>query len=388
MSRIQTMLAMLLVAVPAVAEEDWGGMRQRASVAVRENELDEARRLYEKLCRGAPNAEDRAKGCERWREIAVQQGDRASCLAWAKVTKGAAATCPAAPEVLPAERKPKKNKTEDPAPPVAPPVEAAVCPPPQIPDSAEPASGTESNGLVYLRGGCFQMGSSSGDSNEKPVHPVVVSSFWLGKTEVTEEVYRAFVKATNRDAPGSSGLCNYGRPGRDKDPINCVTWQDAVDYCRWKYPDGGRLPTEAEWEYAARGEAGRTYPWGEVPPRGRVCWKQWDLDISAGGGTCPADSFPEGATPEGLRGMAGNVWEWVSDWYADHFASGLQRDPRGPSSGSARVLRGGGWLFVEASGMRGSLRLKYAPVDRNDLMGFRCARGGRASQPFKNKTAH
>lgn len=251
------------------------------------------------------------------------------------------------------------------------PAGAATCPPARR-RPAEPAAGTESSGLVFVPGGCYVMGSNDGDKDEKPPHPVILPSFWIGKTEVTAGAYRAFVQATNRDTPDTSGFCNYGKPDRADDPMNCVTWQEAADYCQWKYP-GGRLPTEAEWELAAGGAQNRRYPWGSAPPEGRVCWKR----LAGGKGTCPAASFPEGATPEGILGLAGNVWEWVGDWYADHHPAGLQRAPRGPASGQAHVLRGGSWLADDASWMRAANRIRGTPMFRGYDVGFRCARGVR-----------
>ena len=276
----------------------------------------------------------------------------------------------------PRGRSKKTSSASKPTPPSSvPPVADATCPPASPPMPGEPASGTESNGLVFLRGGCFRMGSNDGERDERPVHPVVLSSFWIGKTEVTEEAYRAFVTATNREPPPCGNSSSYGDMDRAKDPINCVTWQDAVEYCQWKYPTQpiGRLPTEAEWEFAARGEAGRTYPWGEESPDGQVCRDPEE----EGTGTCPVDSHPRDTTPEGIRGLAGNVSEWVNDWYVNHYEDGLQRNPSGPSSTKTRVIRGDSYFITKAAWMRGAFRNSDVPRDQNLSVGFRCARGAK-----------
>ena len=226
---------------------------------------------------------------------------------------------------------------------------------------------------VRIAGGAYRMGSADGSDDERPVHEVEVGTFEMARTETTVEQYGACVKAGACTAPRSSNKYdNWGKAGRERHPVNTVTWDHAVAFCRWA---GGRLPTEAEWEYAARGR-GRpvTYPWGEEKA---TC----DRAVMNGGGygcgedrTWPVCSKERGNTPEGLCDMAGNVWEWVSDWYdKGYYASSPRRSPSGPSRGSGRVLRGGSFGSY-AAGLRVSYRNVYSPGVASVVLGFRCAR--------------
>jgi sulfatase modifying factor 1 len=190
--------------------------------------------------------------------------------------------------------------------------------------------------VVTVKGGTFQMGSNSGDSNEKPVHSVTVSDYSMSKTEVTFEQYDLFCDATGSDKSDDEGW------GRGTRPVINVNWHDAVAFCEWMSKVTGktyRLPTEAEWEYAARGgnkSKGYTYSGGN------------DLDAvgwyykNSGRKTHPvAQKQPNEL---GLYDMSGNVWEWCSDWYDKvYYSDSPQTDPQGSNSGSRRVLRGGSW---------------------------------------------
>jgi len=231
---------------------------------------------------------------------------------------------------------------------------AAAVPTPRAP--AEPAPGRpESGRMVRIAGGTFQMGSNANEDNEKPVHAVRVGSFFMDVTEVTVGAYAACVRGGKCSEPDSDSSCNWKKTGRDKHPINCVDWNQATAYCGYT---GKRLPTEEEWEYAARGSAGREYPWGKGVPSQQLCWN--------GSSTCEAGSFSAGATPEGVMDLAGNVWEWTSSPYCPYNSKNC--------SETARVDRGGGWNITYPVYVRGAGRDRYAPSDRFYALGFRCAR--------------
>jgi formylglycine-generating enzyme required for sulfatase activity len=206
--------------------------------------------------------------------------------------------------------------------------------------------------MVYVPGGRFQMGAHEGDpdarSDEFPPHTVTLDGFWIDQTEVTNAQFAAFLNENgNSDEAGrkmielNRGYCQikqdaeeYSFGSAGERPVVMVTWYGADAYCNWV---GGRLPTEAEWEYAARGPEGSIYPWGDVAPN---C----DLVRSGDCGRSPTKvgSLPYGASWCGALDMAGNVWEWVGDWFGP-YVSQDQTNPTGPSTGSVRVQRGGGW---------------------------------------------
>ena len=178
------------------------------------------------------------------------------------------------------------------------------------------------------------------------------SSFELDVTEVTVDAYRSCVDAGTCGAPAPGENCNWGLADRGNHPVNCVDWHQAAAYCRWTHK---RLPTEEEWEVAARGVEGREFPWGNEPPNRQLCWAP-----TSGGHTCPVGSFPAGNNPEGVKDLAGNVWEWTSSTYAP--------------SNSSRVTRGASWDNGHASYVLASYRGRY-PVEYHDAnLGFRCAR--------------
>ena len=224
----------------------------------------------------------------------------------------------------------------------------------------EPAAPTppplagDDNPRIFIEGGTFMMGEDTDAA--RPVHQVTVSSFWIQEHEVTNEEYRRFV-------PG-----HRFPSGQERYPVVNVTWQQTMDYAASL---GGSLPTEAQWEFAARGAAGRTYPWGNEAP---TCDRAHYLECPGGGiggGTTPVMSKPDGATPEGVHDLAGNAWEWVRDWRGPYDAAAAV-DPTGPDSGSVRVLRGGS--FDNSPGnLRGSNRNNYGSGDAGGFNGFRVA---------------
>ena len=211
-------------------------------------------------------------------------------------------------------------------------------------------------GMVYVVGGSFQMGSKKGDNDEKPIHTVSISSFFMDKTEVTQAQYR---KVIGKNPSRFSGC--------DDCPVENVSWHDANAYAK---KVGKRLPTEAEWEYAARGgSVGSPTTYAGSNNIDAVAW----YDDNSGNKTHPVAQ--KQANELGLYDMSGNVWEWCSDWYDDdYYGRSPKNDPEGPSSGSYRVLRGGS-CHDASSKCRSSLRLRLYPgYGYGYYYGFRCVR--------------
>ncbi len=231
------------------------------------------------------------------------------------------------------------------------------------------------SGMVRVPAGTFLRGSPKGthSPSEQPQRPIWLDEFWVDVHEVTTEEYRTCVNAGRCSVPVSRDtLCNWSIQKHDKHPINCVSWEQARDYCQW---EGKRLPTEAEWEKAARGTDGRTYPWGEQEATcERACMAQGSWGCGDGG-TCPVGSRPKGASPYGAHDMSGNVWEWTADWHADNYYKlAPARNPKGPLRGTRHAIRGGGYGMYQ-DGQRcanrdGGFMTHY---DGGDAVGFRCA---------------
>ena len=216
---------------------------------------------------------------------------------------------------------------------------------------------------VYVPAGEFEMGSTTGSNDEQPVHRVYLDEYWIGQTEVTNAQYALCVSAGGCTAPNNSRWqdSNY----RDH-PVTHVDWNRARAYCAWA---GVRLPTEAEWEKAARGTDGRIYPWGNSAPDGRRLNYNGNV-----GSTTAVGTYPTGASPYGALDMAGNVWEWVNDWYdSGYYSQSPSDNPQGPATGESRVLRGGSW-YGYGNFVRSALRHYDFPVDWFDNVGFRCVR--------------
>ncbi len=240
-----------------------------------------------------------------------------------------------------------------------------------------PVDGAE---MVKIPAGKFMMGSTEED-REKPVHEVTLSDYCIDKYPVTNGQYRKFCDATGRDYPPDpsfSGMPDYFTKNADYPVVN-VSWEDAQAYCEWA---GKRLPTEAEWEKAARGQDGRKYPWGNAGPDGSQCnyadkrsgfdWANQSVDDGYAQ-TSPVKQYPAGASPYGVMDMAGNVWEWCNDWYsADYYKRSPAEGLRGPDFGSCRVLRGGSWSDLPVV-MRCAYRYWDVPSYRYGSIGFRCA---------------
>lgn len=226
------------------------------------------------------------------------------------------------------------------------------------------------DGMVmhYIPAGAMRMGSTQGDADEQPVHEVRLSAFWMDRHEVTNEMYRLCVQARVCEQPGV--VTFFDDPKYADYPVVYVSWYDAQTYCQWM---GGRLPTEAEWEYAARGGLEqRLYPWGNEPPICTPGAANGAQFRACDGALAPVMRFA--ANGYGLYDMAGNVWEWVLDWYAvDYYAVSPRDNPLGPPQGLSRVLRGGSRLDL-APELRVANRSAQPPATKRGYIGFRCAR--------------
>jgi formylglycine-generating enzyme required for sulfatase activity len=221
--------------------------------------------------------------------------------------------------------------------------------------------------MVLVPAGEFLMGSKDddklADDNEKPQHKVYLDSYYIYKTEVTVAQFRKFCHATRRKSMPEKPVWGW----IDNHPIVNVSWNDAVAYAKWAEVS---LPTEAQWEKAARGTDGRIYPWGN----------EWDVakylnDNNSKVGTKSVGSIPAGASPYGCQDMAGNVWEFCNDWYdPEYYKIAPLNNPMGPETGKDRVLRGGSWVSYSGGSNRGACRGYYGPGDYYYFsIGFRCA---------------
>jgi len=232
--------------------------------------------------------------------------------------------------------------------------------------------------FVLIPAGEFLMGSNpqvdpDALENEQPQHRVHLDATWIGRNPVTNAQYAAFVQATKRSPPRhwANGIIPDGEGDH---PVVNVSWDDAAAFCGWVSKITQRevrLPTETEWEKAARGADGRFYPWGnEAPDATRCNFAQREQ------GTTPVGKFsPHGDSPYGCADMAGNVWEWCADWYAaDAYSHAPAHHPQGPVSGKSRVLRGGSW-YVEERYVRCAYRFRGRPAYLFKLIGFRCVVG-------------
>lgn len=219
--------------------------------------------------------------------------------------------------------------------------------------------------------GAFPMGSDSGQAlaDERPQHDVWVDTFQIDLYEVTTRQYAVFLAAEKGPAPW---LWDTVDPSRHGDrPVIGVDWHDAAAYCKWA---DKRLPTEAEWEKAARGSDGRRYPWGNQEPSPALANFALGARFSYSQVLVPVTDYPEGVSAYGLHHMAGNVWEWTQDWYgASYYEMSEGRNPTGPAEGQFKVLRGGSWSDLPKYLLTFG-RFKLPPGTRNSYTGFRCAR--------------
>jgi formylglycine-generating enzyme required for sulfatase activity len=249
--------------------------------------------------------------------------------------------------------------------------------------------------LARIPAGDFLMGAADAEEDERPVHRVFVGEFLIGRFPVTHEEYARFIRTTGHPAPtirtlplvvsganddvfkelAAPYVWHNDEPpaGYGSHPVVLVRYDDALAYCAWLSETTGRLvrlPTEAEWEKAARGGCeGLRYPWGNDIDASR-CNFLADPSAKKSRGTRPTGTYPPNAY--GLHDMAGNVWEWVSDWYsADYYGAGDVNDPSGPASGNMRIVRGGSWVNADVGMLRCAYRHKVPPDTYSYSVGFR-----------------
>lgn len=234
----------------------------------------------------------------------------------------------------------------------------------KIKTSGEP----KENPFILIPEGEFVMGSEEGGFDEKPERRVYLDAFKINQFEVTQFNYAEFVKATGHRSPFSRYLKNIESFNDQNQPVIYVTWEDADDYCRWR---GGRLPTEAEWERAAKGTKGAAWPWGSESKAIFANFLGTDDQFHY---TSSVGTFEQDKSSFGLYDVAGNVREWVQDWYEEqYYRHAPNRNPKGPEQGEMKAMRGGSWNDSPLSG-RTSARMKMFPDYRDTTVGFRCAK--------------
>lgn len=242
--------------------------------------------------------------------------------------------------------------------------------------------GNDGMTLLYVEAGAFTMGSDFDQPNQKPSHKVDLSPFWIDQTEVTNKMYSLCVSEGVCETPARSDSSTrsryYGNSEFDNYPVIYINWEMAKSYCEWA---GRHLPTEAEWEKSARGTDARQYPWGDDEPNpGLLNYQATSQD------TMEVGNFPNGASPYGALDMAGNVMEWVADFYSvSYYAVSPSSNPPGPQSGNFRVIRGSAWsardhyyeenyyLYTLIYPIKASVRISAEPIRAANNIGFRCA---------------
>jgi len=307
---------------------------------------------------------------------------------------------PQAPEVAPAEtvlpdERPKPIEASIVEAPLPSPISTAKCKA-ESRRVAKKRRSAAPDGMVYVPGGIFVMGSAPqvGHDDESPARKVCLTGFYISRHEVTNAQFKKFVDATGylteaERKPGSEAGRTwrhpYGPGSSAEDmpnyPVICVSWNDANAYANWA---GMRLPTEAEWEKAARGTDGRIYPWGNELAAGAMnmniadknstlLWRNVAFDDGYKE-IAPVGSFPGGKSVYDAEDMAGNVREWCLDWWdSEYYSTGPTNNPTGPEAGEFRVVRGGSW-FVNAFGARTTHRQHHKPAGYGAATGFRCVK--------------
>ena len=243
----------------------------------------------------------------------------------------------------------------------------------------ETIKGKDGAPMMLIPAGPFTMGGNDGPSSERPEHSVTLDSYFIDRYEVTLQLYGKFLQEAKHDAPSTwddEAVMAVG----DRPAVG-MGWSDAAAYCAWA---GKRLPTEAEWEKAARGTDGRRYPWGHMQPfvdianYNRGVWVSEAITLVAVSGGVEGMSVRHGLkeggrSPYGLHHMAGNAAEWVADWYdREYYSKSPEKNPTGPANGEKRVLRGGSWADLPVA-LRVSARMSAEPDFQDRTIGFRCA---------------
>jgi formylglycine-generating enzyme required for sulfatase activity len=220
--------------------------------------------------------------------------------------------------------------------------------------------------MVRIPSGLFLRGYNDGGFDEKPERQIMLDAYWIDRFEVAYGNYLAFVSATGHRKPISRYVKHFEKLSAPIQPAVYVSWDDADEYCRYR---GARLPTEAEWEKAARGPNGFLWPWGNEDKQGWANTGNADpVEFTA-----PVGSFSQDRSPFGIYDMDGNAMEWVADWYQEDSYKDTRSNPMGPATGFYRVIRGASWGTIGHE-TRLTIRLKMIPDFRDTTIGFRCAK--------------
>lgn len=249
-----------------------------------------------------------------------------------------------------------------------------------VPPASNGSAGQDGASMVLIEEGFFIMGANDGSGNERPEHKVWVDSYSIDQFEVTISLYAKFLSGGKHGPPPTWDEESVSSAGNR--PAVGLSWSDGDVYCKWA---GKRLPTEAEWEKAARGTDGRRYPWGHMQPfvdianYNRGTWVSEAITLTAVDSGIEGMSVRHGTkqggrSPYGVYNMAGNAAEWVADWYdREYYAKSPERNPKGPASGEKRVIRGGSWADLP-TGIRVTARVAAEPDFQDRTIGVRCAR--------------